>query len=347
MRVQLPPARYDPAQQVDFFRQAIENLEGLPGVQSAAAARDIPMSMALISGTGFRVQGEPELPPNEIPSTLVRVVTPGYFETLGIPISKGREFTYQDPVTGSPPVFVINEAFANRHLPTADPLSAALSVNMQRPDNPFGRVIGVVGNVKDGSLRGIPEPTVFYSNSQLATPGMTLLIRTSRGPELVREAIGVIRGMDANLPITQVRLLDEAFADSVSRDRLNAVVVTAFGISALLLAALGLYGLLGYIVADRTSEIGLRMALGARPLGLLRMVMMQGLRLVAIGAVLGLAGALALSRFLESLLYGITTHDPVTFAAVTGLLVTVSVLAVLIPAWRATQVDPLVALRNE
>jgi putative ABC transport system permease protein len=345
-RVDLPVSRYEPAQQVAFFRQATENLRSLPGVQAVSAARDIPMSLARISGTSVRIQGEPELPPGERLTTLVRVVTPGYFETLRIPIVQGREFTDADQTTSAAPGFVVNEAFARKHLATTDPLSASLSVNMQE-NNPYGAIIGVAGNVKDGSLRGTPEPTVFYSNSQLDSPGMTLLVRSERGSALAQEAVQIIRRMDPNLPVTQLRMLENAFADSVARDKLNAVVAGAFGISALLLASLGLYGLLGYTVAERTNEIGVRMALGARAAGVLRMIMVHGCRLVAFGAVLGLAGTFLLARVLESLLFGVTSRDPVTFVGVAALLFAVSMLAVLIPALRATRVDPLVALRNE
>jgi predicted permease len=304
------------------------------------------MSMARVSGTGFRIQGQPELPPGERPSTRVRVVAPHYFETLGIPLVLGREFTDTDLTGGSAPGFIVNEAFARRYLASADPLSAALSVRMQE-DNPYGAIIGVAGDVKDGSLRGTAEPTVFYSNGQLASPGMTLLVRSDRGAALATEAAEVIRRMDPNLAVTQVRMLEAAFADTVARERVTAVVSAAFGISALLLASLGLYGLLGYLVAERTSEIGIRMALGARAVEVLRMIAAHGFWLVAIGAVVGLGGALLLSRLVESLLFGVTGRDPVTFVGVAGLLVAVSMLAVLIPALRATRVDPLVALRNE
>ena len=188
MRVELPPSRYGPAQQTDFFRQAVERLESLPGVESASAGRDIPMSMARVAGTGFRIDGDPELPPDQMPITRVRMVAPGFFETLGIPLVRGREFIYSDPGPDSPPVFLVNEAFARTFLATRNPLDTSMSVLMQRPANPFGTIVGVVGDVKDGSLRGVAEPTVFYSDARLPSPGMTLLIRSERGPELASEA---------------------------------------------------------------------------------------------------------------------------------------------------------------
>src|SRR5262249_15450102 len=192
LRVELPFSRYDPPRQVTFFRQVLEQLQMLPGVQSAGAARDIPVSTARISGTGFYIQGEPELPANELPSTLVRVAARGYFKTLGIPLLQGREFTDPDLAETAPPTYVVNEAFAKKYLSNRDPLSTVISVRMQI-DKAFGRIIGIAANVKDGSLRGAAEPTVFYNNGHLASPGMTLMMRTSRGSELAHEATQVIR----------------------------------------------------------------------------------------------------------------------------------------------------------
>jgi putative ABC transport system permease protein len=305
------------------------------------------MSMARVAGTGFRIDGEPELPPQESPITLVRMVGPGYFETLGVPISRGREFSAADPGQNAPPVFLVNEAFATTFLATRNPLDTSLSVFMQRPDNPFGAIVGVVGDVKDGSLRGAAEPTVFYSDARLPSPGMTLLIRAERGRALAQEAIAVIRGMDANVPVTQVRMLEDAFAETVARDRVNAVLSVAFGLCALLLASLGLYALLGHSVAERTNEIGIRMALGARAAMVLRMVVAHGIRVVALGAALGLGVAFLLSGFLESQLYGVSARDPATFTGVLAVVLLVSLVAMCMPAHRATRVDPMVALRND
>ena len=176
---------------------------------------------------------------------------------------------------------------------------------------------------------------------------MTLFVRTTRGTEITREATQIIRDIDRNLPVTEVRMLEDAFADSAARERLNAVVSGAFAACALLLATLGLYGLLAFTVAERTNEIGIRLALGAQASRVLRMVMSQGLELVALGGVLGLVIAFGISRFLETLLFRVKAYDPVTFGAVAALLMIVSILAVLVPARRATRINPVVALRNE
>src|SRR5205823_4237947 len=187
---------------------------------------------------------------------------------------------------------------------------------------PFGSIIGLVGDVKDGTLRGMAEPTVFYNYRQLIlSAGMTLLIRSTRGSQLAPEAAQIVREIDPNLPVIEVRMLEDVFAESLARDRLDAVVSGTFAACALLLASLGLYGLLAFTVAERTSEIGIRMALGAQTEQVLRMVMAQGLRLVLIGAALGLAVAFGSSKVLESLLFRVTAHDPATFATVTALLI--------------------------
>jgi putative ABC transport system permease protein len=349
MRIELPASRYNPSQRVDFFRRVTERLESLSGVQSASASNDIPIGtpgVLRLSRTGFQIAGQPELAPNERPSTFVRVIAPGYFKTLGIPLMKGRDFTQDDQRDGAALAFVVNQAFAKRYFPAGDALSSSISVAMQR-ENPYGSIIGIVGDVKERSLRGSAEPTVFYNHRQLPGTGMTLFIRTSRGAEVIRQATQIVREFDRNLPVIEVRMLEDAFAQGAARERLNAIVSAAFAVCALVLASLGLYGLLAFTVAERTNEIGIRMALGAQASQVLRMVMIQGLRLVAVGAVLGLAAAFAVSRFLSSLLFGITSHDPATFAGVAGLLLAVSAAAVLIPARRATQINPVVALRKD
>jgi putative ABC transport system permease protein len=352
LRVELPDRRYNDEQQVAFFQQLTERLRNLPGVEAAGAARDRPVSTLRLAGTSFRILGEPELGPNARHSTRVRVVTPGYFKTLGIPILKGRDYEAADLGENSPQTFVVNEAFVKKFFPSEDPLRASLSVNMRRdsqgrPDNPFGEIVGVVGNVKEGTLRGGPEPTVFYNHRKLTNGGMTLFVRSKRGPEIAREAAQIVREMDRNLPVVEVRMLDDAFADTLGPERLNAVVSAAFAVTALLLASLGLYGLLAYTVTERTNEIGIRMALGARPSQVLGMVTGDGIRLVLLGAGIGLIGAFAAARFLETLVFGVTTHDVLTFGGVTALLIAVSLIAVTIPARRAMQVNPIVALRDE
>jgi putative ABC transport system permease protein len=368
MYLQPPERRYNDVQRVEFFKRAIEGLSVLPGVQSAAAASSIPVigpdsgTVAHIRGmpplfqgqdlnAGLRIQDLSSIPISSAGGLLphARVVTPGYFKTLGIPVLQGREFIDSDQRENAPPVFIVNEALASKYLAGQDPLNASLSVLMS-DKNPYGRIVGVVGNVIEGSLRKGAEPTVFYAdgNSSRAgfAPGMTIFIRTS-GLDVAKAAVQAIREVDRNQPVTQVRMLKDVLGESVFRERLAAVVSSAFALTALLLAGLGLYGLLAYSVAERTKEIGIRVALGARPAALLQMIMTRGFRLIGVGLLLGLAGAAAISRLIESLLFGVSTNDPFTVLVVCALLLTVGGISAFIPAHRATCVDPMIALRHD
>jgi putative ABC transport system permease protein len=357
MRVELPPARYNESRQIQFFQQVTEKLHDLPGVESVSAAADIPVSHKRTAGTGFQILGEPPAPLTAGPFARIRVVMPGYFKTLGIPLLQGRDFNQEDMNDSAPQVFVVNEAFVKAYLSSRDALSTSISVFMKlpnpaapmygEPNNPFGRIIGVAGDVKEGTLRDSSEPTVFYDERQLTSSGMTLLVRSARGSELAREAGVIVHEIDRNLPLIEVRMLSDAFSETLARDRLNAIVSAAFAACALLLASVGLYGLLAFTVAERTTEIGIRMALGAQASQVLRAIVRQGYCLVLIGGFLGLIAAFAASRFLKSLLFGVTPYDPFTFAFVSALLAFVTLIAVLIPAWRATQVNPIMALRED
>jgi len=350
MRLTLPGQRYTPPVRAAFYREAMQRIEALPGVQSTGAGVAIPVSGTQVAGTGFHVLGEPELPMMGAPSTLVRVVTAGYFKTLGIPIIAGREFSEADQTAEAPLVFVVNESFARQYLSKGDPLKASISVDM-RSENPHSPVIGVVGDVKEGSLRRGAEPTVFYTYRHLpgnfAGAGMVFFLRSERSAGLAQQVTQILRQMEKNALITEVQWLDEAFSATLARERLNAVVSAAFGLAALLLASLGVYGLLAFVVTERTREIGVRMALGARQSTVLRMVLRHGLCMVAGGAAIGLVAAFGLARFIESLLFGVTAYDPMTFIGITALLFVATLIATLIPGRQAARVDPLIALRQE
>jgi predicted permease len=357
MRVELPPARYNENRQIQFFEQVTEKLQNLPGVESVSAAADIPVSQKRTAGTGFQILGEPPAPLTSGPFARIRVVMPGSFKTLGIPLLQGRDFGEEDMSDGAAQVFIVNEAFVKAYLSSRDALSTSISVFMKlsnpaapmygEPNNPFGRIIGIAGDVKEGTLRDSSEPTVFYNERQLTSAGMTLLVRSGRGADLAKEAGVIVHEMDRNLPLIEVRMLSDAFSETLARDRLNAIVSAAFAVCALLLASVGLYGLLAFTVAERTTEIGIRMALGAQASQLLSAIVCQGYCLVLIGGFLGLIAAFAASRFLKTLLFGVTPYDPFTFIFVSALLALVTLVAVLIPAWRATQVNPIMALRED
>ena len=277
MQVSLPGTRYPIERQVAFQQELLTTIRALPGVDSAAGASGLPVIGAPRAGTSFHRLSTPVVPSSQRPSATIRVVTPGYFRTLRIPVLRGREFTHADdanPVPG----FIVNQAFVDRYLGSVDPLGESLSVSMQDED-PYAPIIGVVGNVGEGSMRAAPRPTIFYSHRQLPL-GPTLFVRTDRPAATAEAVTSVIRRMDPNLAIRNVRMFEEAVAESLAQERLTALVSGAFALSGLLLASLGLYALLAFMVGERTREIGLRIALGANGGELTWSVVKDGLRLV-------------------------------------------------------------------
>ena len=344
MQVSLPGTRYPIERQVAFQHELLTTIRALPGVDSAGAASGLPVIGAPRAGTRFHRYSTPVVPPTQMSSATIRVVTPGYFRTLRIPLLRGREFTHADDANPTPG-FIVNEAFVDRYLPNVDPLGESLMVRM-RDENPYAPIIGVVGNVGEGSMRSAPRPTIFYSHSQLPL-GPTLFVRTDRPVATAEAVTGVIRRMDPNLVIRNVRMFEDAVAESLAQERLTALVSGAFAVSGLLLAALGLYALLAFMVTERTREIGLRIALGAQGAELTWSVVRDGLRLVAIGAAAGVAISLAVLPLFGTLLFGVKPHDAVTYAVVLTLLAAVAGLASYVPARRAARVQPLTALRQE
>jgi putative ABC transport system permease protein len=345
MEVTLPAARYNAERRVQFFREAIDAIAALPGVESAAAGNSLAVIGSPRGGTVFHRQGTPELPINDRPVAVIRVVTPGFFHTLRIPVLRGREFTAADAANPTPG-FIVNDAFARAYMSEMDPLTARISVLMQQ-ENPYAPIIGVVADVNEGSVRDTARPTIYYSHGQLLETGMTLLARTTTPTAVATAAVDAIHRLDRNLAVARVRTFDSAFTESLARERLNALVSGAFAASGLLLASLGLYGLLAFLVTERTREIGIRIALGAESGRLTRSVIAGGLRLVVIGAGIGIGGALVLLRSLQTLLFGVTPYDVWTYASVLFLLGAVSVLASYVPARAAARVEPLKALRQE
>ena len=343
MEVILPAARYSPERRIQYYQQAVNALRSLPGVDSAAAANSLATIGVPRGGTAFHRLGTPLPPMNERPVALVRVVTPGYFSTLRIPVLRGREFADTDTAAHG---FVVNEAFTRKFLSGLEPIDVQITVKMQEED-PYFPIIGVVGDVKEGSVRNSAEPTVFYSHRQMPETAMTLLARTTQPAAITRSAVDAVHQLDPNIAVTRVRTFEGALADSLARERLNALVSGGFALSGLLLASLGLYGLLAFLVTERTKEIGIRIALGAQVGRLTRSVIAGGLRLVLIGAALGIGGSLFMLRSLGTLLFGVTPNDLSTYAAVLTLLAAVAVLASYLPARRAARVQPLLALRQE
>ena len=345
MRISLSPARYPGERATAFFRDALDAIRDLPGVDSAAAATSSPVVGGPRAGTSFHVQGTPVVPRSEMPGATIRVVTPGYFRTLRIPVVHGREFMAADdanPVPG----FIVNEEFVKTRLAGLDPLRVALMVRMQ-DENPYAPIIGVVGDVSERSVRGQKRPTIYYSHRQMTDANMTVFVRSNQSGAAVERAVGVIKRLDPNVPVTQIQTFEEALAQQLTQERLSAVVSGAFAVSGLLLAALGLYALLAFLVTERTREIGLRIALGAQRGELTWHVVRDGLRLVAIGAMAGVVVSITLLPSFGTVLFGVSPTDVTTYVVVLSLLSVVAGLASYVPARRAARVEPLTALRQE
>lgn len=350
MQVQLPAGRYNAARALAFYHEVLSALRAVPGVNSVAAANSLPVIGTPRGATSFyRLASGHAVSGNSGDGTaVIRIVSAGYFQALRVPVLQGREFSESDDANPTPG-FVVNEAFARTFLSNTDPLRESLSVWMQ-DQNPYLPIIGVVGDVSEGSIKASAQPTVFYSLRQMPETGifgLTLFLRGRQPTAIASAAIDAIHALDKDLAVTKIRTVEQALTDSVAREQLNAGLSAAFALSGLVLAALGVYGLLAFLVAERTKEIGLRITLGAQPDQLIRSVIAQGLRLVAIGASIGVGGALVLFRRGRSLLFGVTPYDVETYAIVLAILFAVAIIAAYIPANRAARVEPMAALRQD
>ncbi len=348
-RIALPDSAYkDDAPRVAFYDRLLERLSALPGVRSAGAVMRAPLSGARFN-LSFGVKGRPPLPPAQQPSMEIRAATPEYFRTMGIPVRRGRALGRGD-VAGAPQVVVISEAAVRRHFPGEDPLGKFITLGWGRGEGPKvgGEVVGVVGDVKDLGLAEENPPELYVPYAQVPIQTMDVVVRTQVVPRsLVPSVERTVRELDPELPLAQVATLDEIVAHSISEPRFYMVLLGAFASMAVFLAALGIFGVLSYAVVQRAREIGIRVALGAHPRDVVRMVLTQAAGLAALGVLAGMAGALALSRVMASLLFELSPTDPSTLAATATLLAAVALLASYLPARRATRVDPLIALRSE
>ncbi|MEK6281424.1 MAG: ABC transporter permease [Acidobacteriota bacterium] len=346
MKLVLPVAKYpENPQRVSFYSTLTERIETLTGVESAALVNYLPLGGAN-SSDSFLIEGKPEPPPGQDFMGRYRVCTPRYFETMGIPIMKGRAFTEQDRA-GAPPVIIVNETLAKRFWPDADAVGNRMRITGPLDQNPWMQIVGVVPDVKhDLSLPITPE--YYLPHAQDPWSSMVLIAKTKVEPNVLAANMRQqVWSIDKDQPVFEVRTMEEVRALSVSLHSFSSVSLAIFAGIALLLAAMGIYGVMSYAVTQRTQEIGIRMALGARTADVLRLVVKNGMSLALIGVAAGLAGAYGMTRLLASLLFGISPTDLLTFGSVTLGLLLVALLACYLPARRATKVDPLVALRYE
>jgi putative ABC transport system permease protein len=357
MRMSLSGPRFLESAGVErMVKDGVERLQAIPGVEVASATCCVPLEGGY--GLPFVIAGRP-LEGTAHGGGGWLTISPGYFDVFKIPIKRGRAFTERD-TRNSPPVVIINEAMAKQFWPKSDPLNDRLiigrNVMKEFSTEPERQIIGVVGNVRDGGLNNDPQPTMYIAQGQVPDAANALnvrltpiawVVRTRVEPHSVSAQIQEALREASGLPVSDIRTMSEVVARSISRDRFNMWLMTVFGAAALLLAAIGIYGLMAYSVAQRTQEIGIRLALGADLGQVRRMVVFQGLRLAIVGVVIGLATAFLLSRVLAAFLYGVTARDPLVFVSVPILLTMVALLAVWLPARRASKVNPLLALRYE
>jgi predicted permease len=344
--IAIPRATLTPEQITPRLLQPIlERVRAVPGVERAATISMLPIQEAY-TNFSYGIVGEPAAEPGKEPLAEFRVASPGFFGALGIPVRRGRDFTEQDGL-GTEEVVIINEALASAHFKGKDPIGQLLTGMSEKPK----RIIGVVGNVRQAGLDREPLREVYfpYQSSLIGyMPSMSLVIKTRVDPETLVPAVSeAVRSVDRDQPVYRVRTMEQIISESLSSRRLNLWLLGVFAGVALLLSAAGLYGVISYLVTQRTREIGIRMALGAEAGDVVRLMMGRGAMLIGGGIVLGLVGAFAFTRWLESMLYGVTTHDPLTFATIPFVLVVVALIATWLPARRASRLDPVTALRTE
>ena len=342
--LQLPEKKYADSQHLArFSQQLVQQVATVPGVEAAGVARILPIVHDL--PTAFYFEGRPRDLDRDLPQTNYSAVSPDYFKAMGIPLIAGRSFTEHD-TQDAPRVAIVSQTLAQRFFPNADAIGKRINVNTG-PES-YREIVGIVGDVKQNGLTKETRPHTYEPFAQAPNQFMSLIVRSTTDPASLVPAIrGKVLALDSELPLQRVTTLDRVIANSIRQQRFTSIVLSVFAGVALLLAAAGLYGVISYSVAQRTHELGIRVALGAQVKDVMQLVLRQGMTFVIAGEVIGIIGAFALTRLLSGLLFGVTPTDALTFIAVTAGLTFVALIACYIPARRATKVDPLVALRYE
>jgi len=346
-RISLPRSVYREEPQTQaFYDNLLQRVKSLPGVQSAGMINHTPLSgFGIIAFMG--IEGHPHMDREKDPPIGIGSVSSDYFQTMGIPLLSGRTYDARDVADGQK-VAIVNQIFANRFFADGNVLGKRVGFGCAEKEGLCRTIVGVVGNIRQESITDEVTPEIYLPFAQMRMNGMTLMVRTASDPlSLARAVRSEVLAIDKNQPIHDVKTLAQRVDEAVAVSRSLMVLFTAFALLALVLGAVGIYGIVSYSVTQRTHEIGIRMALGARTGNVLSLIMKNGLALVLTGIVIGVGGALALTRFLTTLLFGVTPTDRVTFVVVSGIFFVIAMLASLIPALRATRVDPLIALRYE
>jgi len=349
LSVNLSEVKYpDTARRTAFFDEVVRRVQPLPGVQSVAVAGNLPFTYNGDS-MGIAVEGIPDPPPDQWPDVIYRAIGPGYFNTMGIPLVRGREFNDGDTLDTTRGV-VIGEKTAKHYWPNQDPIGKRLKPGGTNDnETPWRTVIGVVKDVRQNDFIAEPKMQMYFSYKQVGQlVANALIVRTSVDPlSLAMPVRNVVWSVDKDQPVANIDSMENIVADAVARQRFSMLLLAIFAGLALVLAAVGIYGVMSYTVAQQTREIGIRIALGAKRRDVLRMTVKQALKLVGLGLLIGLPSAFILTRVMSSLLFGVSATDPITFVSISLVLTGVAMLASYIPALRATRVDPMVALRTQ
>ena len=344
LRLSLPQKKYAlPEQQTAFADSLLERVKALPGVQAAGVTHSMPLVSDYV--LGFNIEGRPAIASSDLPSTNYYAVTPDYFRAMGIRLIRGRVFTPQDDAK-APRVAIINETMARQHFPNEDPIGKRINIT-NGPDT-WREIVGIVGDIKQYGVDKATSAQSYEPFAQVPFSSVNLVVRTNGSSAALLGALRpTVYAVDKDQPIGAIRPLEEIMAESIARQRFAMTLLTVFSAVALVIAAVGIYGVMAYNVVQRTGEFGIRMALGAQQGDVLRLVLTQGGKLIGLGLIIGLAATLAASRAMGSMLFNVSAQDPLTLGTITVLLAAVALVACFFPAHRATKVNPIEALRTE